>query len=416
MPRRPWTLVIAGLLFGLLPGVARAQDTDAVPTVSITLVGDTGSSGQPVNASGVQKNGQFLRWSELLTGISSDIAGDLQFANIETVVTTRNDLQVVPKEFNFRMHPAGLRELVAHGFNVLSLANNHSLDYGIGGLLETLQHVESMRGNGVNAAAGVGRNREQAISPSLFAVKGYDIAFAAMGIGTNNLPGFRPTADRPGQVDIRSPLDFDEVVDRLQSADVKYRILSMHYGIEYNVRPQAEQVQRWRNVVQSRDIDLIVGHHPHVVAGIELIDGRLVFYGLGNFMHHGTRSLSYLGACRDFGLVARVTVRPGPNGRLAPLAVEAIPVVNTDVRPRRLAVRDSQKRIEFLNLISKGLSPGVDFGLKFQPQTDGTGVACMPGSETLKNRLGDVCRRWVPPPTPTPDVERGMRASCGRWD
>ena len=77
----------------------------------------------------------------------------------------------------FRMHPNGLKHLVSKGFNVLSLANNHSMDYGVPGLKETLKHVNKLQGQGVLAANGIGLNREAASRPTVIKVKEKDIAF-----------------------------------------------------------------------------------------------------------------------------------------------------------------------------------------------------------------------------------------------
>ena len=172
--------VAALALLGAVARVGSAQAQIDVPkpvpaqredqTVTIVLTGDVGinSSNQPVDPRGGYKGG-FHAWAETTSQIAGDINGDLNFFNLETVVTDRNDLQADTKEqsgpFNFRMHPEGLRHLVGKGFNLVSLANNHSMDYGVAGLKETLRHVGALRGNGILAAAGLGMNREEASRP-----------------------------------------------------------------------------------------------------------------------------------------------------------------------------------------------------------------------------------------------------------
>ena len=107
--------------------------------ITLVIVGDTGLNGslQPVRPDAGLRHGTPHVWSTLTSGIAAEINGDLNFANLETVVTDRNDLSAPDKAFNFRSHPAGVRHLVEVGFNLISTANNHSIDFGERGIRET---------------------------------------------------------------------------------------------------------------------------------------------------------------------------------------------------------------------------------------------------------------------------------------
>jgi len=113
--------------------------------LTIVLVGDTGfnSDDAPVSPQGFRKNGKLVSFTDSLSGVARD--GDLAFLNLETVVTDRNDLvanskgQISP--YNFKSHPLGLKALIDTGFNLCSLANDHSMDYGANGVEETLYHM-----------------------------------------------------------------------------------------------------------------------------------------------------------------------------------------------------------------------------------------------------------------------------------
>ena len=88
---------------------------------------------------GSARGKQTHRFSYLLGGIAADMDGDLAFINLETVITDRNDLAPEAKgkgAFHFRSHPAALKALIHAGFNLFSLANNHSFDYGAAGVEE----------------------------------------------------------------------------------------------------------------------------------------------------------------------------------------------------------------------------------------------------------------------------------------
>jgi poly-gamma-glutamate synthesis protein (capsule biosynthesis protein) len=315
------------------------------------------------------------------------------------------------------MHPNGLAHLVATGFNLLSLANNHSMDYGPPGLEETLRHVGTLKGKGLLGAAGVGRDRGEASRPEVLEMKGAQIAFSAIGIVTNNLERHRAGPGRPGQIAYRFDDDFAEVRRRLVTTPAAFRILSIHYGVEGQVRADARQIAEWRGMAAGRDgIDLIVGHHAHVVRGVEMHGRSLIFYGLGNFLHHGTANMSGKGICRDYGLLARVYATRANDGRLAIRAVEALPVTDTHFRPRRLVGDAGRARIHVLNYLAQTLDYAATGarGLRFTPQKDGSGLYCTPGAEALGGRIGALCRAHAPAPGIPASLLGAIAASCSR--
>ena len=390
--------------------------------VTIVLVGDVGlnRNSQRVEARGVRKFG-FQSWNHTTELIAKDINGDLNFMNVETVVTNRNDLRRDTKgqrgPFNFRSHPAGLRHLVASGFNLLSLANNHSMDYGVAGLNETLKHVGVLENESLAVATGVGMNRDEASRPEKVKVKNTDVAFASIGIVTNNLKRHRAGPAKPGQIAYRFDDDFAEIRKRLTATPADYRILSIHYGVEGQVRTDARQVADWRRKAAQRDgIDLIVGHHAHVTRGVEIAGNSLIFYGLGNFLHHGTANMTKKGICRDYGLMARVHLREASGGGLLLRAVEAIPITDTHYRPRRLTGRKGAARIHVLNFLASTLDSAKDgtYGVRFTPQADGSGLYCLPGAAKEGGRIGALCQRHMPAPPIPSSLRRAIAASCRR--
>ena len=386
--------------------------------VTITLTGDTGYSrnNQRVEPDGVRR-GDFQTWAETTSLIDDEVNGDLNFTNIETVVTDRNDLTPDLKEqsapFNFRTHPNGVRHLVTHGFNLLSLANNHSMDYGLEGLKETLKHVGKLQSERLAVAAGLGMNSEQASRPQRVTVKGSDIAFAATGIVTNNLERHRAGPDKPGQSAYRFDDDYAEVRRRLVAAPAAYRILSIHYGEEGRVRADAKQFADYRGLAAQQDgIDLIVGHHAHVVRGVEIAGNSLIFYGLGNFLHPGTADINGKGVCRDHGLMARVHLKKASDGKLKLRAVEAIPVADTHFRPRPLTGEQGAARIHALNYLDADLG-GVR-GVAFTPQPNGSGLYCLAGADKDGGSIGALCKGYrLAPPIPA-NLMSSIASSCAR--
>lgn len=407
---------------GTFPAAARTADPDAIV---MTFVGDVGlnSNHAPVEAKGVRRHG-FQTWRETTEGIAAEIDGDLNFMNVETVVTDRNDLPRDTKEqsapFSFRTHPEGLAHLLLTGFDVFSLANNHSMDYGLAGLEQTLAHVAALRGSGLKAAAGLGRNREEASRPEIMEIKGARIGFSAIGIVTNNLERHRAGEAKPGQIAYRFDDDFALVRKRLKDARADLRILSIHYGTEGEVRTDARQIADWRRKAAREDgFDFIVGHHAHVVRGVELAGSSLIMYGLGNFLHHGTSDITGKGVCRDWGLMVRVHLARSAEANAARPwvigAVEAIPVTDTHVRPRRLEGEAGRKRVHALNHLARTLdsADGAE-GLRFTPQASGTGLYCSAAGRAAKGSIGEMCAAWREPPAIPGAYAGEIAQSCAR--
>lgn len=408
---------------------AKAQSTgQSGETVVITLVGDTGYAPNhaPVQTRGVRRHGRFQSWADTTKGIASEINGDLNFMNVETVVTDKNglkrDLKGQRGPFNFRTHPNGIRHLVRKGFNLLSLANNHSMDYGLGGLKETLRHTAKMRGDGMKAMAGLGMNREEASRPQIVEVKGMEVAFSAIGIVTNNLGRHRAGPNKPGQIAYRFDSDYDLSLSRLAKTPAAYRILSIHYGLEGRVRADSRQFKDFRGkAALGKGIDLIVGHHAHVVRAVEVAGHSVIFYGLGNFLHHGTANMTSKGICKDYGLMARLYLLRDKDGRLKTRAIEAIALTNTHRQPKPLTGAKGKARIHALNYLAgrlgsrKSATGGAKvYGVRFTPQGNGTGLYCFPGAKNDGGAIGKLCRNWQPAPGIPGRLRGRIARSCSR--
>ncbi|MGI9408388.1 MAG: CapA family protein [Hyphomicrobiaceae bacterium] len=401
------------------PSTAGAEDD----VVTIVLTGDTGFSRNhsPVHPTGVLKYGKRPPFRATLSGIAAEINGNLNFTNIETVVTDRNNLRRDTKgqkgPFNFRTHPNGIRALTATGFNVFSLANNHAMDYGPAGLRETLRHMARIPGAQLKAAAGLGENRDVAGKPHLIRVKWSGIAYAAMGIVTNNLERHRAGKNKPGQMAYRFDADFRETLGRLAATPADFRMLSIHYGVEGKVRADARQIRDWRQAAAIENgINLVVGHHAHVVRAVERAGSSVIFYGLGNFLHHGTANITGKSICKNYGLMARVHLRRDGYGILRTRAVEAIPVTNTHIRTTRLPAAQSRARVHVLNYLASKLPGGggdVE-GMRFRPMADGRGLYCFDGAGNESGSIGTLCRGWTPAPPIPSSLKRRIAAACAR--
>ena len=402
---------------GRAPSIAGLAPPASGPrrAFTITLGGDLGLGGHgaPVDARGARRQGALLSWDELTAGIRPLLDGDVNFANLETVVTDRNDLRPEPKAFVFRSHPDGIRHLARIGFNLLSTANNHAVDYGVSGMRETLHHLDRLAGDGrIRAHVGLGETRAAAGRPRAFSVGSVRLAISAIGIST----GGRAGETRPGIMEWRDAADVSTVIRRLAEASADLRILSVHHGLERSVVNEREAIRKLRHqAVVDEGLDLVVGHHAHVVRGIERTSGRLIFYGLGNLLHPGMQNMAPFDMCRDYGLLARVHFADDPAGRLAVRAVEVIPLTDMHWRARPMPAREARERIHVLNHLAAALDePEAGArGLRFAPQADGTGLHCEPGAAGEPGRVGKLCRGWTGPPTTPAALAARIASACG---
>jgi len=198
---------------------------------------------------------------------------DVVFGNLECCLATTG--KAVPKKYNFRGRPENVRALKQAGFTVVSLANNHSLDYGRDALAETITHV---RDAGI-VPVGAGMSIRSAHSLRIITVRGLRVGFLAyLGLFPSVVP---LTADKPAV----AMAEMEAVTRDVGAARAKVDVLivSMHAGQEYTFTHAARQQQIAHAAIDA-GADMVIGHHPHVVQDSEVYRGRPIFYSLGNFI------------------------------------------------------------------------------------------------------------------------------------
>ena len=438
--------LIAATIALLWMGSAHAQVPEQF---TIVMVGDTGfnASMEPVHPEYGTKLGNKIAFGDAIANIRGLFDGQINFANLETVVTDRNDLAALPKTFNFRTHPQAIRQLLGTGINVFSAANNHAMDFGVEGAKETLRHLGVLESHGLVAYPGLGFGGVSASSAHVLVWEGdrfrrfdpvgdiappivppavtlepawlkarrtpdFAVAIGAIGIGGQALP---PGEERAGQLSYIDGQDFVDTLDRLRVARVSFRILSAHYGRENDPLTDQNAVQRFRRqAVLAGGVDLVIGHHQHVVAGVELVAGKAIFYGLGNFLHFGTRSLSGNGICRDYGLLAKAHYTIGPDREPVLQALQAIALEGTHRQPKPMPPAPGKMRMLVLNHLAEQFDRPQERarGVRFTPQADGSGLFCVRGAAEMGGRIGALCRDYQEPAYPDEKTLAAIRASC----
>ncbi len=208
---------------------------------------------------------------------------DLAFGNLESPLS----LQGTPlpgKGIWFRGDPKGAEALREAGYSVMSVANNHTLDYDTPAFLDTLA---VLREQGI-APVGGGKDPAEATRPAVKEVHGRKVAFLAATEMADIFWSwkYRRTlevkADQPGVV----KLDELQLVDAVKALKGKADIIivSLHWGTEFSDYPTEEQRRIAHSLVDA-GANLIVGHHPHCLQGVEVYRGSLIAYSLGNFVY-----------------------------------------------------------------------------------------------------------------------------------
>jgi poly-gamma-glutamate synthesis protein (capsule biosynthesis protein) len=200
----------------------------------------------------------------------------------------------------FSSPPQLLPALRWAGVDACTTASNHSVDQGFEGVARTLRHLDA---EGIEHT-GTARTRREASTPLVLDVAGVQVALLSYTYGTNGMP---VDSDKPWSVNL---ID----VDRMIAAAAKARqegaevvVVAVHDGLEYQVEPSEHQRQVYDRLTAAPEIDLVYGHHAHVVQPFDVVNGTWVAYGLGNFVAQQLTSQpqTYRGMTARFEFVER---------------------------------------------------------------------------------------------------------------
>ncbi|HDL53829.1 MAG TPA: CapA family protein [Proteobacteria bacterium] len=259
---------------------------------------------------------------------------DAVFLNLETPVSVRGT-PWEGKRYTFRASPVVAKAMYAEGVRVVSLANNHILDYGYQALDDTMR---ALRAAGV-LYVGAGMDANEASVPALVSTPSGEVAFLAF---SNTLPrDFWAGAHRAGTL-FGSPKTVKRLVTAAASKGAGSSVIvSFHWGKELMIEPKEYQTSLAHLAIDS-GASLVVGHHPHVAQPIEIYRGRPVLYSLGNFAF-GSYSKSV-----QAGLL--VVAKMDEDGWCDRLEIYPLAVDNTEVlfRPRRIMGPEGKRIFEAL--------------------------------------------------------------------
>jgi poly-gamma-glutamate synthesis protein (capsule biosynthesis protein) len=205
---------------------------------------------------------------------------DARICNLECVIAD-SGTPWQPKVFNFRSDARNVQVLKVAGIDCVSLANNHTLDYGYGALLEMLDVLDGAR----IKHAGAGANIRAARQPIGFQVGNLLVGLVSF---TDNEPQWEATHHKPGvfyvPIDLhdRRAKKLQEIVGHVK-ARVDLVIVAAHWGPNWGRRPQPGHVPFAHALVEA-GADIIFGHSCHVFQGIEFYRGAVILYSCGDFV------------------------------------------------------------------------------------------------------------------------------------
>lgn len=237
---------------------------------------------------------------------------DVLFGNLEGPISDKG--VKVGSIYSFRAAPEVIKGLTYAGFDILSVANNHILDYAREAMEDTFLRLREANINYV----GGGFNRKEARSPIIKEIRGTKIAYLAY---TNAGSKYWQAGENNAGIAWLDEEIADDIKTAREKADVV--IVSMHFGDEYQILPNENQ-KYFAHLAIDSGADLVIGHHPHAVQEIEKYKERYIAYSLGNFIFDQGFSEETMK-----GLLLEVLVRGGKIKEVIPINVR----INNNFQP-----------------------------------------------------------------------------------
>lgn len=274
-------------------------------------------------------------WGDALETMAA-ADSSVRVMNLETSVTRSDDL-APDKAVRYRMNPANVECLQVAGVDVWTLANNHVLDHGTAGLLETL---ETLAGAGLRSA-GAGRDLTQAWAPAVVEHGPGRVLVLSVGHASSGVPedwaagGAQPGVALLPDLSEATAARVTEAFDRVARAG-DLRVVSVHWGSNWGFRvPEAHR--RFAHLLVDAGVHVVHGHSSHHPRPVEVYRGRLILYGCGDLVDDYEGITGYEGFRDDLRLLhlARIDHDSG-----ALLGLEMVPFQARRLRLWRAGARD----------------------------------------------------------------------------
>ncbi|NUT37906.1 MAG: CapA family protein [Hamadaea sp.] len=246
----------------------RAQPAEPPGEVTLAFAGDVHFTGRTARIVG--DAGRLDPVARMMAD------ADLAMVNLESAVTDRGTAE--PKTFTFRAAPGAFATLKAAGVDVVTVANNHALDFGRVGLADTLADAAQAQ----LPVVGAGSSAASAFAHQIFTIRGTRIGVLGMSQVSELWRSWRATETSSG---IAMARDVSRTLDAVRQAarETDVVVVYLHWGTEYQKCPSGEQRKLAQRLVDA-GADVLVGTHAHVLQGDGWLDDAYVHYGMSNFV------------------------------------------------------------------------------------------------------------------------------------
>jgi poly-gamma-glutamate capsule biosynthesis protein CapA/YwtB (metallophosphatase superfamily) len=346
---------VGSLAGGPVADLARAAGLGDRGDVTLVASGDVLPHGPVLRRAGADgaRAGQPYDFRPMFAELRPLVAAaDLAVCHLETPLS--RDGRGIASWPSFNAPPQLAAALRWAGYDACSTASNHAMDRGPDGVGATL---DVMDGAGL-AHAGTARNPAEAAAATILEARGLRVALLSYAYGLNGGP---VTAGRPWLVNLIDPARILADARAARRAGARFVVVLLHWGEENQATPSPSQRDLAGRLLAAPEVDLILGHHVHVVQPIEQAAGKWVAYGMGNSLSNQTPACCAPGS--QDGVLVQVTIRRDgtgprvravhymptwvehPSFRIRPvLAALADPALPAAARPALEASRDRTSR------------------------------------------------------------------------
>ncbi|MBD0381155.1 CapA family protein [Paenibacillus sp. WST5] len=260
---------------------------------------------------------------------------DYTIANLETPITTRGTVQ--KKDYVYRSSPLALPALKGSGIDLVNLANNHVMDFGTEGLLDTMASLDQ---EGVKRI-GAGKDLNEAYQPVIVEKQGMKIAF----LGFSRVVPEASWKAGPGHPGVAETYSHKLPVEAIQKAKEQADLVVViaHWGVERSDNPDKNQKDLAHRYIDA-GADLIVGGHPHVLQGFEQYKGKWIAYSLGNFIF----------TTNDIPKTWETVILEAACSKDKQCDVHLVPILTKGALPTPMNTEDGAKLFQRLSQISIG--------------------------------------------------------------
>lgn len=277
-------LILIAIVFTFLPSETSNVLSDSPKeNVSIAVTGDVMFARKMPNVLSMDSS-PFKG----VANVTSNV--DLLLINFENAATTSGD--AVKGDVPLKCDPSYVPLARANNNTVASLANNHAFDYGISGMQDTL---DALKSSGITPI-GAGNSEDEAHSPVTQEINGRKITIVNY-MDSNNFAEYSyevmPYANgsNPGYSAYDSEVAKSQISGAKDSGS-DFVIAYLHFGNEYSTSPNADQLKIAHELIDD-GADVVLGSHPHVTQGIEMYNGKPIFYSLGNFIFDQSKTATH---------------------------------------------------------------------------------------------------------------------------